>query len=76
MGEWDQRLDRRAMAERLDAAIARLPEEQREVTVMRHRLGLSHEEMCAALGVPLGTVKSRLARALTTLRQELKDWDR
>ena len=47
-----------------------------EVTVMRHRLGLSHEEMCAALGVPLGTVKSRLARALTTLRQELKDWDR
>jgi len=26
--------------------------------------------------VPLGTVKSRLARALTTLRQELADWDR
>ena len=76
VGEWDERLDRRAMAERLDAAIARLPEDQREVTVMRHRLGLSHEEMCAALGVPLGTVKSRLARALTTLRQELKDWER
>lgn len=76
VGEWDERLDRRAMAERLDAAIARLPEDQREVTVMRHRLGLSHEEMCAALGVPLGTVKSRLARALTTLRHELKDWDR
>ena len=76
VGEWDERMDRRAMAERLDAAIARLPEDQREVTVMRHRLGLSHEEMCAALGVPLGTVKSRLARALTTLRQELKDWER
>ena len=76
VGEWDEGMDRRAMAERLDAAIARLPEDQREVTVMRHRLGLSHEEMCAALGVPLGTVKSRLARALTTLRQELKDWER
>ena len=76
VGSWDEQLDRRAMAERLDAAIARLPEDQREVTVMRHRLGLSHEEMCAALGVPLGTVKSRLARALTTLRHELKDWDR
>ena len=76
VGEWDERMDRRAMAERLDAAIARLPEDQREVTVMRHRLGLSHEEMCATLGVPLGTVKSRLARALTTLRQELKDWER
>ena len=76
VGSWDERMDRRAMAERLDAAIARLPEDQREVTVMRHRLGLSHEEMCAALGVPLGTVKSRLARALTTLRHELKDWDR
>src|SRR5262245_37040454 len=61
VGGWDDRLDRRAMAERLDAAIARLPDEQREAVLMRHRLGLSHEEMCAALGLPLGTVKSRLA---------------
>ena len=72
---WDERMDQRAMAERLDAAIARLPADQREVVVMRHRLELSYEEMCGALGVPLGTIKSRLARALVALRAELKEWD-
>lgn len=74
VGGWDERLDRHAMAERLDAAIARLPAEQREAVVMRHRLGLSYEEMCGTLGAPLGTVKSRLARALATLRDELRGW--
>jgi len=74
VGEWDERLDRRAMAERLDVAIAGLPDDQREVVVMRHRLGLSHEEMSAALALPLGTVKSRLARALAALREALRDW--
>jgi RNA polymerase sigma-70 factor (ECF subfamily) len=75
VGEWDERLDRHAMAERLDAAIARLPDDQREAALMRHRLGLSHEEMVEALGVPLGTVKSRLARALASLREEFRDWE-
>ena len=53
--------------------LARLPIDQREAVVLRHRLGLSHEEMCGALGVPLGTVKSRLARALTALREAMKE---
>ncbi len=72
---WDERLDQRAMASRLDQAIARLPMDQREAVVMRHRLEMSYEEMCGALGVPLGTVKSRLARALETLRAELREWN-
>ena len=71
---WDESLDQRAMALRLDQAIAKLPVDQREVVVMRHRLGMSYEDMCGALNVPLGTVKSRLARALTALRAELKEW--
>jgi RNA polymerase sigma-70 factor (ECF subfamily) len=75
VGNWDESIDRRALAERLDEAIAGLPEDQREATVMRHRLEMSYEEMCEALGVPLGTVKSRLARALTNLRRMLKDWE-
>ena len=71
---WDQSLDQRAMAVRLDEAIAKLPVDQREAVVLRHRLEMSYEDMCGALGVPLGTVKSRLARALTALRAELKEW--
>ena len=71
---WDESLDQRAMALRLDEAIAKLPVDQRELVVMRHRLGMSYEEMCGTLNVPLGTVKSRLARALTALRAELKEW--
>lgn len=72
---WDESLDQRAMALRLDEAIAKLPVDQREAVVLRHRLGMSYEDMCGALNVPLGTVKSRLARALTALRAELKEWD-
>jgi RNA polymerase sigma-70 factor (ECF subfamily) len=72
---WDERLDQRRMAERLDEAIGKLPVEQREAVVMRHRLEMSYEDMCGALGVPLGTVKSRLARALATLRTQLGEWE-
>ena len=73
VADWDDRMDQRTLALRLDDAIARLPIDQREAVVLRHRLGLSHEEMCGALGVPLGTVKSRLARALTALREAMKE---
>ena len=63
-----------AMAVRLDQAIGKLPLEQREAVILRHRLEMSYEDMSGALGVPLGTVKSRLARALEALRAELKEW--
>lgn len=77
---WDEAMDQRVLALRLDAAIARLPSDQREAVVLRHRLGLSYEDMCGTLGVPLGTIKSRLARALASLREDLRDitkeWER
>lgn len=72
---WDERLDQRRMAEQLDQAIQKLPADQREAVVMRHRLEMTYEDMCGALNVPLGTVKSRLARALATLRAELGEWE-
>ncbi|HEY6196957.1 MAG TPA: RNA polymerase sigma factor [Candidatus Eisenbacteria bacterium] len=75
---WDERLDQRVVAARLDAAIARLPTDQREAVILRHRLGLSYDEMCGTLGLPLGTIKSRLARALAALRKDMepvmKEW--
>lgn len=75
VADWDARLDQRVLARKLDEAIARLPLDQREAVVLRHRLGLSYEDMCGTLGVPLGTVKSRLARALAALRAAMKEWD-
>jgi len=73
---WDEELDQRVLATRLERAIAALPPDQREAVVMRHRLGLSHAEMSEALGVPEGTVKSRLSRALAALRASLEGQER
>jgi RNA polymerase sigma-70 factor (ECF subfamily) len=52
----------------LDRALQRLEPEQRTVVVLRYYLGLSLLEMAAVLGVPLGTVKSRLHRSLSAMR--------
>ena len=55
----------------LARAIARLDPPHREVVVLRHLLDLSEAECAAVLGVPKGTVKSRLSRALDRLREDL-----
>jgi RNA polymerase sigma-70 factor, ECF subfamily len=52
----------------LAAAIARLREEDRLVVTCRYLLDLSEAETAATLGIPTGTAKSRLARALVRLR--------
>ena len=54
------------------AALLRLPLEQRTVIVLRHVEDLSEDETAAVLNVRPGTVKSRLARGLATLRAELE----
>lgn len=53
------------------AAIRGLPLRHREVIVARFLLDMSETEMAAALGVANGTIKSRLSRALRSLRKEL-----
>ncbi len=52
----------------LDAALARLPDEQREVLLLVALEQLSYEETAKALGIPIGTVMSRLSRARERLR--------
>jgi RNA polymerase sigma-70 factor (ECF subfamily) len=52
----------------LDRALARLDPEQRAVVVLRFFLGLSLPETAATLGIPIGTVKSRLHRSLAQMR--------
>ena len=54
-------------------ALAALDANQRDVVVLFAWEGLSYEEIGSALGVPVGTVRSRLARARRRLRKQLGD---
>jgi RNA polymerase sigma-70 factor (ECF subfamily) len=54
----------------LATVVGGLPETHREVVLMRFVDGLSLEEIATALGIPVGTVKSRLHNALNTLRAD------
>ena len=58
-------------ADRLAAAIAGLPEEQRAVIVLRHLLEYTPGEIADLLELPRGTVNSRLRRGLDALKGEL-----
>ena len=59
--------------ERLLAAVERLPDDQRDTVTCRYFLELSEEETAVVLRVRRGTVKSRLARGLDRLREELEE---
>lgn len=56
----------------IQAALATLPAEQRVLVLLCDVQGLSYEEAADATGVALGTVKSRLSRARSRLRDQLK----
>jgi RNA polymerase sigma-70 factor (ECF subfamily) len=55
----------------LERALLQLPEEWRLVVVLADVHGLSYDEVAQAVGLPLGTVKSRLSRARGRLRDIL-----
>lgn len=52
-------------------AVRRLPHRQRSMIALRYDLQLTDTEIAETLGVPVGTVKSNLHRALQTLRKEI-----
>lgn len=58
--------------EHLRHVLAGLPEEQREVILLRFVDDLSLAEIAGAMEIPLGTVKSRLHNALETLRNDVR----
>jgi RNA polymerase sigma-70 factor, ECF subfamily len=62
----------RDISDRVARAVASLPDEQREVIVLKEYQGLTFAEIADVLGVPLSTVKTRLYRGLVQLRQRLE----
>ncbi len=65
----DQRLDLLEM-------IRSLPAEFREALVLRDVEGMKYQEIAAALGIPIGTVESRIHRARAELRTKLAAYSR
>ena len=59
--------------EAIRAAVAELPDRQREIFTLRHFEEMSLQEIAEAQGCALGTVKSSLHRAVMTLRERLAD---
>lgn len=60
------------LADSVRTALEKLPAQQREVIDACYYLGLSQSEAAGALGLPLGTLKTRARAALKTLRGELE----
>ena len=67
----EERRERHELAERIREALAQLPDEFREVVFLRHVQELSYAEICDATGLPMGTVKSRIARGRRLLAASL-----
>jgi RNA polymerase sigma-70 factor (ECF subfamily) len=71
-------VDRAAIArdlqERIAAAVEELPEEQKEVFLMRQVQGLPFKEIAEVVGVPENTVKSRMRYALERLQRALSEY--
>ncbi len=59
-------------SDQLGAAIAALPEKQRELIEKAYFSDLSHSEIAEQTGLPLGTIKSRIRLALERLRHAMK----
>jgi RNA polymerase sigma-70 factor, ECF subfamily len=58
---------------RLDIAVGKLSERQRVVFSLRHYDAMPLEDIADVLQLDVGTVKAHLFRALTKMREELKD---
>ena len=67
------RFERQQLVDRMRRAIATLPFDLRTVLILRELHGMRYQEIAFSLGVTVGAVKSRLARARAALRRALKE---
>jgi RNA polymerase sigma-70 factor (ECF subfamily) len=72
-GGADEEADLRERRRRVQAALARLADDQRQALELAYYGGLSQSELAERLGVPLGTIKSRMYVALGKLRELLDE---
>jgi RNA polymerase sigma-70 factor (ECF subfamily) len=63
------------LKDRIASAVQGLPEEQREVFLLRQLQGLAFSEIAEVVGVPANTAKSRMRYALERLQRTLRDWE-
>ena len=70
----DGRVLDRELGERLKKAIEELPDEQREIFLLREVSDLQFNEIAEIVGIPENTVKSRMRYALEKLRQSLEEY--
>jgi RNA polymerase sigma-70 factor (ECF subfamily) len=70
----DQTMERQERNGKVLEALGKLDAEYRAVLVMRDIEGFDYQQMADVLGLPLGTLKSRLFRARLALRDELKSY--
>jgi RNA polymerase sigma-70 factor (ECF subfamily) len=68
----DEKLAEKERQERVRAALAELPDEQRQVIVLAYIEGLPQSAIAARLALPLGTVKSRMRIAYRKVRAALE----
>jgi RNA polymerase sigma-70 factor (ECF subfamily) len=68
----DRILLSKQVAEAVNRAIERLPEELRTAIVLRELEGLSYDEIAATMNCPIGTVRSRIFRAREAVAEELR----
>ncbi len=64
-----EQLDEEERREKVRASVDRLPEFLRQVLVMAYYQGMKYREIADVLGIPVGTVKSRLHAALVKLQE-------
>jgi RNA polymerase sigma-70 factor, ECF subfamily len=67
----EDQVARRELTRSVEAAMARLPEEQRTAIILKEYHGLTFQEIADLVGCPLSTVKTRLYQGLAVLRREL-----
>ncbi len=65
---------RRELAEKIEAALAEIPEKHREILVLREVEGMSYEDLSHVLKIPKGTVMSRLFHARAKMQRILGEY--